>query len=528
MAEQDLYAIPDPMIGQQIGRYVIRRKLAEGGMGAVYVANHERLENVTKVVKILLPVYAKHPILRDRFEREALAVSRLRHKHIVTIDDYGQLPDGQLFLMMPFLQGRSLEAYLRERGKLTEHFALHVLVQVCSALQYMHDAGVVHRDIKPANIFLVEDEDNPYRVYLIDLGIAKSLTEGEGVTLTGAVMGTPAYMAVEQYEDAGAVTPLADLYAVAIVAWEMVTTRLPWGMHSTHVLYNKQKAERPPRPIEMSAEWYAILSSALSVHPDDRPQSMRALAVALASAVPALPPHVPSGAEILAKLAKTFVQHAPPSAETVRNASNQERLAPIVWPHRETRPPASPESHPPLPSPLAARMPGGGPQTRTQAPPTTLSASNGIATAGPASNTSRLPVIAIMVALSIGGLVTYIFVHRDGPRAARPVEASAFGAPRDSSADDSDPADASAPDAPDAPRDAPAAPAGMIIDANALPPRNTRPLDGGRGSADKKTMPAPKAVIPQRGTLTRSTRPRSGSDGDSADTFNRNAAGGDE
>jgi len=519
MADQDLYAIPDPMIGQQIGRYVIRRKLAEGGMGAVYVASHERLENVTKVVKILLPVYARHPILRDRFEREALAVSRLRHKHIVTIDDYGQLPDGQLFLMMPFLQGRSLEAYLRERGKLTEHFALHVLVQVCSALQYMHDAGVVHRDIKPANIFLVEDEDNPYRVYLIDLGIAKSLTDGEGVTLTGAVMGTPAYMAVEQYEDAGAVTPLADLYAVAIVAWEMVTTRLPWGMHSTHVLYNKQKGERPPRPIEMSAEWYAILSSALSVHPDDRPQSMRALAVALASAVPALPPHVPSGAEILAKLAKTFVQHAPPSAETVRNASNQERLAPIVWPHRETRPPAHVEMHPSLPSFPTASMRADARPTRTQSPATTLSASNGIATVTPPSTTSRWPLIALAVSLSVGGIVTYMFVHWDGSREARTSDAPALGAAHDSSWDAAVPADATAPDAFDEP-----AALTTVVDAGALAPRNTRPLDDGRGSADNKTMPTQKAASPHRGTVTPSKHPRSGS----ADAFNPNAAGGDE
>jgi serine/threonine protein kinase len=101
----------DPMLGRVVRGYVIRHKLAEGGMGAVYVATHERLET-KKVIKILLPVYARHPVLRDRFEREALAVSRLRHKHIVTIDDYGQLPDGQLFLMMPFLEGRPLDAYL--------------------------------------------------------------------------------------------------------------------------------------------------------------------------------------------------------------------------------------------------------------------------------------------------------------------------------------------------------------------------------------------------------------------------------
>jgi serine/threonine protein kinase len=175
----------DPMLGQVIRGYVIRNKLAEGGMGAVYVATHERLET-RKVVKILLPIYARHPMLRDRFEREALAVSRLRHKHIVTIDDYGQLPDGQLFLMMPFLEGRPLDVYLAEHRQFTEHRTLHIIVQVCSALQHMHDARIVHRDIKPSNIFIVKDDDNPYRVVLLDLGIAKSLSERDLVTHAGA------------------------------------------------------------------------------------------------------------------------------------------------------------------------------------------------------------------------------------------------------------------------------------------------------------------------------------------------------
>lgn len=354
------------MIGQRIGRYVVRRRLAEGGMGAVYIATHERLENVTKVVKTLLPGYASNPALRDRFEREALAVSRLRHKHIITIDDYGQLPDGQLFLMMPFLRGQALNDFLRARGgTCTEHFALHVIVQVCSALQHMHDAAVIHRDIKPSNVFIVEEEDNPYRVYLIDLGIAKSLREREGLTRTGASMGTPAYMAVEQYEDAAHVTPLADLYAVAIMTWEMVSGSLPWGMHSTHVLYDKQKHERPDRPSRMSDAWYRVLSSALAVRPADRPASMRAFAVALASSVEAIPPHVPSGTEILAKLARTFVDHATPEEETIRKSPDGDRLAPIQWPRRSTRRDAELPTGPTVEAPPTPPMPPG-PATRTE------------------------------------------------------------------------------------------------------------------------------------------------------------------
>ncbi len=532
MSNHEFYAIPDPMIGHQIGRYVIRRKLAEGGMGAVYLATHERLENTTKVVKILLPVYARNPILRERFEREALAVSRLRHKHIVTIDDYGQLPDGQLFLMMPFLQGQPLEAYLHERGKLTEHLALHILVQVCSALQYMHDSGVVHRDIKPANIFIVPDEDNPYRVVLIDLGIAKTLTERSGGTQTGATMGTPAYMAVEQYEDAAGVTPMADLYAVAIVAWEMVTTRLPWGMHSTHVLYKKQKEERPARPNEMSMAWFEILSAALSVHPGDRPESMRALAVALASCVPPIPPHVPSGAEILAKLAKTFVQHAPPSAETVRNGSNQERMTPIAWPHRGTPSPAATPGHeaarstpgtrllePPHAAgaaPVGYLTPAIGPVPTV---PTTLSASNGIAIARPTSTRWRFPLMATTV-LGVGGIVAYSLTVFGGLPPAQPAATPALGSPLSPSSDAATPRDAAIPDAVPGDASLPDAASSIQEAAPSTPALDTRPPT--KRSATVRTAPPPGDVTKPK---PKDQRP-DGRPGD--DRFNRNAAGGDE
>jgi eukaryotic-like serine/threonine-protein kinase len=408
MSDQSLPVLPDPMIGRRIGRYVLLRQLAEGGMGAVYLATHERLVSIQKVIKLLLPSYTRNPVLRERFEREALAVSRLHHEHIVKIDDYGQLPDGQLFLMMPFLEGRPLDASLAQARTFTEHRALHIAVQICSALQYMHDLGIVHRDIKPSNIFIVQTNDNPYHVTLLDLGIAKSLADRDGVTHPGATMGTPAYMAVEQYENAGEVTPLADLYAVAIVIWEMVAGSLPWGMHSAPVLYLKQKTEPPARPPVMSEAWWKILSRALSIHPADRQQSMRELAAALASAVPAIPPHVPSGAEILARLASSFVQHAPPSAETVRNASNQERMTPILWPHRETQ------------APLEAASGSGGTPSPTQPRLTTLSASTGV-TIAPIRRTRRTPVVLASVICLLAGVAVYALVDREARDGLRPA-----------------------------------------------------------------------------------------------------------
>jgi serine/threonine protein kinase len=329
----------DPVIGVHIGRYAIKSKLAEGGMGAVYVAEHLWLENTRKVVKILLAEHSQNEVIRRRFEREATAVSRLKHKHIITIDDFGQLPDGQLFLMMPFLEGKPLDVHIRQNGKLSEHHTLHIMVQICRALQHAHDHGIVHRDLKPGNIFITPTDDNPYEVTLIDLGIARDVAADTRAlhTQTGIAMGTPGYMAVEQYGNASSASPAADLYSAAIVAWEMVTGCLPWGVHDPRVLYYRQMTERPVPPPELSAAWAQILLGALSVRPEGRPPSMRSLAVALASATPAMPPHVPSGADILLRFAKEFVQNAPPTIETVRHASATDLLTPQLWPRRATQ-----------------------------------------------------------------------------------------------------------------------------------------------------------------------------------------------
>jgi serine/threonine-protein kinase len=498
MPEYSIDPKSDPMIGQRIRGYVVCRKLAEGGMGAVYVADHELLENTQKVIKILLPEYARNAMLRERFEREAHAVSRLRHRHIIKIDDYGQLPDGQLFLMMPFLHGRPLDAYLRERGTLTEHLALHILVQVCSALQHMHDAGIVHRDIKPSNIFLVDDDDdNPYHVVLIDLGIAKNLADREHATRTGSAMGTPAYMAVEQYENAGDVTPLADVYSVAIVIWEMLVGSLPWGMHGAQVLYEKQKHERLVRPSGLSQDWFAILSVALAVRAYDRPQSMRELAVALASTVPAIPPHVPSGAEILTKLAKTFVQQAPPGDETMRNSAHSDRVAPILWPPRETPSAAALKGGlPPLNVHTVSslnRPPGVARGARGDTPvvnlPTTLTAYSGVAVPRTSSRRTPLVFAAAIAAALVAGIVAYTMIHQGGALALDPAAApipepvSSSVAPVDAAID----AIAAAASAPGPKAELPApVPDAAIREA-------VRPIDGLARPRFRKSVTSPKA-----------------------------------
>jgi len=322
--------MPDPMIGTAIGRFVIRRKLAEGGMGAVYLAVHERLA-VRKVVKVLLAEYSRNATLRQRFEREATAASRLAHRNIIQIDDFGALPDGQLFLMMPFLDGESLEAHLRRDPRPTLHHAFHILVQICRALEHLHAAGIVHRDLKPGNVFLCATDDNPHEVVLIDLGIARDLEDDTAAfrTQNGMAIGTPGYMAVEQYGNAATAAATADVYAVAIIAWEMLTGQLPWGFHDTRALYMKQMTEVPVPPPHrpLPPELLALLRRALAVDPAARPATARDFAVELAAHVAAEPPHLPSGAEMIARFARELVERASPDRATVRHVAVRPRPA---------------------------------------------------------------------------------------------------------------------------------------------------------------------------------------------------------
>jgi serine/threonine-protein kinase len=350
----------DPMLGVAIGRYVLQSMLARGGMGAVYLAVHQTL-GVKKVVKVLLPEHSRREVIRQRFEREARAASTFGNPHIVPIDDFGALPDGQLFLMMPFLSGKPLDVHIGQHGRLSQHHTLQIMVQVCDALKTLHDNGVVHRDLKPGNIFISETPDNAYHVTVIDFGIARVARPAQPddlaiKTRAGMAMGTPGYMAVEQFADAGNAGPVADLYSAAIITWEMLTGQLPWGWHDPRVLYHRQMTAlpKPPADHSMSPELLALLRRTLSPRQAERPATAQIFAGAFASLTPPIPPHVPSGAEILARYAKRLVLHVSPDIETVRNVSSADRSGPfLLWPARDTAVPRH-ATPPPRPDPTIA------------------------------------------------------------------------------------------------------------------------------------------------------------------------------
>src|SRR5262245_51248111 len=183
------------MVGSLLdGRFRILRKLGEGSMGEVYLAEHVRLHR-REALKVLLPQFEPHPAFLSRFRREARAVNRLQHPHIVTIYDYGQLPNGRFYLSMEYAEGARLDEVLRRLGPLPGGRALNVLCQLADAVDHAHTRGVLHRDVKPANLVLLPDQ--PEQIKVLDFGLAKILHDERDlrkVTVRGSVFGMPAYM----------------------------------------------------------------------------------------------------------------------------------------------------------------------------------------------------------------------------------------------------------------------------------------------------------------------------------------------
>ncbi len=220
-----------PMIGTMLdGRYRILRKLGEGAMGEVYLAEHVNLGR-KEALKILQPALAAEPQFVERFRREARATNRVQHPNVVSVHDFGQLPDGRFLLAMEYIEGESLGALVDRIGRLPVPRALHILAQLADAVDHAHAHGVVHRDLKPENMMLVEHRGQADIVKVLDFGIAKIVApdhKSVGLTRQGQVFGTPAYMAPEQFASL-APDPRSDLYAFGVIAFELVTGETPFS-----------------------------------------------------------------------------------------------------------------------------------------------------------------------------------------------------------------------------------------------------------------------------------------------------------
>jgi serine/threonine-protein kinase len=236
------------MIGTVISdRYMLQDVIGEGGMAAVYSAEHLHMKKRV-AIKVLHPEMTRLPEVVARFEREAMAASHIEHPNVAAATDFGKLPDGSFFLVLEYIEGKSLRDVISE-GRVEPRRAMHILKQVASALSRAHQLGIVHRDLKPENVMLVERDGDRDFVKVLDFGIAKvpvgelapASKGGPVLTQLGMVYGTPEYMAPEQAlgEEVDA---RADLYSLGVMAYEMLTGRRPYeheskvtllGMHVT-------------------------------------------------------------------------------------------------------------------------------------------------------------------------------------------------------------------------------------------------------------------------------------------------------
>ena len=249
---------PRSLIGTTISdRYLIERLLGEGGMGAVYQAEHTLMRK-RMAIKVLHPEMTRLPEVVARFEREAMAAAHIDHPHVVTATDFGKLEDGSFFLALEFVEGASLREVIGQ-GRLELGRALHIARQMAGALQRAHTLKIVHRDLKPENVMLVDRDGDPDFVKVLDFGIAKvqmgelgtndrAGPEQNVLTQAGMVYGTPEYMAPEQALGQP-VDARADLYALGVIIYEMLTGHRPFEAESKVALLGMQVTAPVPAMI---------------------------------------------------------------------------------------------------------------------------------------------------------------------------------------------------------------------------------------------------------------------------------------
>ena len=237
----------EALIGGVIQSYHILEKLGEGGMGAVYLGEHVKMGRKS-AIKVMTQSLAQDPDAIARFNREAANAARINHGNVCAIYDFGETPDGTIFLAMEFIEGEALTDLIKREGPLDLKRAGNILRQTGDALQAAHELGIVHRDLKPDNIMIAKARDGSDVVKVVDFGIAKAMggEEGQNVTRTGLVVGTPEYMSPEQLSG-DKLDGRSDVYSLALVFFRMVTGVLPFQADSAQEVMIKRLTDDPTK-----------------------------------------------------------------------------------------------------------------------------------------------------------------------------------------------------------------------------------------------------------------------------------------
>ncbi len=269
------------------GKYKVVRLIGEGGMGAVYEGENLRLRRRV-AIKVMHGELTTDRDLVSRFEREAQAAAKVDSAHIVDVLDLGDLPNGDRFMVMEFLEGESLLARLQEHGRLPPREVASIAVQLLSGLTHVHRAGIFHRDLKPANVFLTRDVEGSELVKILDFGACKMATarvRGEQ-TAIGHLLGTLPYMAPETVEQGSTIyDERSDLYSVGVLVYRSVTGQLPYMANNLYDLMKQLRAGRAPHTCDVAPDvdraLGAIIDRAIEWDPKARFQDARAFERAL-------------------------------------------------------------------------------------------------------------------------------------------------------------------------------------------------------------------------------------------------------
>ena len=285
--------VNDDLLGVTLGHCVIEHMLGQGGMARVYRGRQENLDRMV-AIKVLPPYYAADPAFVERFKREARAMARLSHPNIVTVHDAGE-EDGRLFIIMEYVNGGTLRQHM-ESAMATREIA-RVVREVANALTYAAAMGIIHRDVKPVNVLM----DQSGRAVLSDFGIAKVLQTSAALTHAGAGVGTPEYMSPEQCQG-GSVDARADIYALGVMLYEMLTGHTPFEADNYTALAHSHIYEPVPPPSKynprISPAVQSVVLKALEKTPSDRFQKATEMSLALDQAIAAQTPFVPVNSKL--------------------------------------------------------------------------------------------------------------------------------------------------------------------------------------------------------------------------------------
>ncbi len=262
--------LAQPVGENQIGAYSILREIGAGGMGVVYLAQHSLLKRNT-ALKLLKPEQVNRRT-RALFEREVQLISSLNHPNIVQVYDSGSTLSGLFYYAMEYVDGMTLDELVERSGVTSPARTVHIMKQVCGALQVAHSKSLIHRDIKPHNIMICHKEDGGDMVKLLDFGLVKQMNSENAQTLTGAWAGTPRYMAPERFHSPGAVDERTDIYSVGAVTYWLLVGQHPAVLNvsnSSSEIAHPSNATKQLIPTDLDQ----LVADCLSVIPELRPQS---------------------------------------------------------------------------------------------------------------------------------------------------------------------------------------------------------------------------------------------------------------